>query len=86
MIDEVAGNADHVGVNSIVDVTERQYRYRLGTKFDPFAPFLSASVRTPNNSCAWKAPIREWVAFHYRVRMVVFTALRAGCQGGVVLP
>ncbi len=40
-IDEVAGNADHVGVDSMIAVPDCQERYRSYTKFVPFAPHYS---------------------------------------------
>lgn len=46
MTDEVAGNADHVGVDSIVRVPGRQNRYRSDTKSVPFARIDADSVRT----------------------------------------
>ena len=45
-INEVAGNVNHVGVNPIIGVPRCQYRYRWYTEFAPFAPRLSANVRT----------------------------------------
>ena len=40
MTDKVAGDADHVGVDLIIEVESSTYRYRWYTKIAPFAPRL----------------------------------------------